>query len=64
MGRPVIQFANCGTPESWERTKHNFNVHKVIPATLYICDTGICVITSQEWVNWMVGRASEIPKGE
>ena len=64
MARPIIQFAKCGTPEIWERQKHNYNVHKVIPATLYICETGICVVTSQEWADWMLGRTDKIPEGE
>ena len=64
MGRPIIQFAKCGTQESWESNKHIYNVQKVIPATLYICDTGIFVITSQEWVSWMIGITDKMPEGE
>ena len=64
MARPIIEFAKCGTEEMWELNKHKYNVQQVIPATLYICETGICVVTSKEWTDWMLGITDKIPEGE
>ena len=61
MGRNIY-FANCGTPEEWEIHKQKYpGMYKVVPATVYIKDGGICLITSESWRDWILGKTDNIP---
>lgn len=61
---PCVSFAKCGTEEEWARYKQHYpDVHKVMPGTLYVNEFGICLVTSQEWVNWLLGKTDTIPGG-
>lgn len=65
MGIPVVTFCRCGTKESWEKAHKNYSgMNHIIPATIYVSDTGLCLVTSQEWVDWLTGRTAEIPTKE
>lgn len=64
MGRP-IDYARVGTRDSWERNKEKYpGSYHVVPASLYVSETGICLVTSQDWVDWLLGRTDEIPGTE
>ena len=64
MGRPVT-FARCGTHEQWEICKSQYtNTYHVMPATVYVGEEGICLITSQEWVDWLTGKIEDIPNNK
>lgn len=36
-------------------------MYKVVPATVYIKDGGICLITSESWRDWISGKTDIIP---
>lgn len=58
----VVSFARCGTMEQWERHKNEYpGVYNVMPATIYVSDAGLCLVTSQEWVDWLTGKREEAP---
>lgn len=61
-GRPRVTFAKCGTQESWERYQSSYpDAAQVIPATIYINKCGIFLITSKEWVDWLLGNRENRP---
>ena len=63
MGR-IVTFCRCGTEESWKRHRENgeyAGMNLVVPGTVYVSETGICLVTSQEWVDWLTGETEDIP---
>lgn len=62
MARPVVTFCRCGTQEQWNKCKDSYpGMHHIIPGTIYISNNGICLVTSQEWADWLTGKVTDIP---
>lgn len=58
----LVTYARCGTEESWEKHKEEYpGSYHVIPASVYVSETGICLVTSKEWVDWLLGKTDKIP---
>lgn len=58
----MVTFCHCGTQESWNKMKRSYHgMNHIIPATVYVSDNGICLVTSQEWADWLTGKTDEIP---
>lgn len=61
MSRPIVSFCRCGTKESWEKARKGYTeMNHVVPGEIYVSDDGLCLVTSQEWVDWLTGR-TDIP---
>ena len=64
MGKPMVKFCMCGTREKWEYARklgRYKDMNHVIPGAIYVSDTGLALITSQEWVDWLTGETAELP---
>ena len=48
----------------WDKYRNQYSVYRVIPAKVYINKQGICLVTSQEWCDWLWGKTDEIPEVE
>lgn len=58
----TIIFGKCGTPEQWEKYKENYpDMYVPIPATIYVSQSGCCLVTSQEWVDWLQRKTDVMP---
>lgn len=62
MNKPYVTYARCETKESFEMNKNKYpNNYQVIPAEIYVDKEGICLVTSQEWCDWLCGKRDDIP---
>lgn len=62
MSKPVVNFCHCGTEEAWQKHREDYHeMNCVIPGTIYVSKNGLCLVTSQEWVDWLMGRTEKIP---
>lgn len=63
--RPRVSFARCGTQQQWDKKRDQYSdMCQVIPGTLYVNREGICLVTSQEWTDWLLGKTSSMPENE
>ena len=61
MGR-FMRFLKCGTKEDWERHREKYpGMYQVVPATIFISENGLCLVTSKEWTDWLLGETDNIP---
>lgn len=57
-----VEFCRCGTPEEWENARQAYqDAYRVVPATIYVSEHGLCLVTSSSWVDWLMGRTDVIP---
>lgn len=60
--RKVVTFCRCGTEEQWIKNRDRYgSMHHVVPGTIYVSEEGLCLVTSQEWVEWLMGRSEHLP---
>lgn len=63
----LITFCHCGTEEMWQKYRENdryAGMNLIVPGTIYVSETGLCLVTSQEWVDWLTGKTECPPYGE
>ena len=60
----IVASARCGTQKEWEQAREQgrfADYNRVIPATIYVSETGIALVTSSEWRDWLLGVRQYIP---
>ena len=51
----------CGTIEDWNKHPELHVMTHITPAEIYIDKNNICLITSQEWSDWLKGKTQIVP---
>lgn len=60
--RPQVSFCRCGTEKEWNMHQRQYSgMNRVVPGTIYVSERGLCLVTSQEWVDWLTGKTDKIP---
>lgn len=54
----------CGTSEQWKIHENDRIYHGMvrIPGAIYTNGSGICLVTSQNWVDYLTERTDKMPE--